>query len=93
MAWKPVGCEKCKKLGYFGRTGIFEFWQLDGTDYEMILSHRNEHDMRDHLASREHPSLLVNGFAKVNGGVTSIEELRRMSGGVIPALQGIEQAH
>ncbi|MGZ5544438.1 MAG: GspE/PulE family protein, partial [Limisphaerales bacterium] len=92
VAWKPAGCDKCNKLGYFGRTGIFEFWQLDGKDYEMILSHRNEHDMRDHLARRDHESLLVNGLAKVNGGVTSIEELRKMSGGVISALQGIAQA-
>jgi type II secretory ATPase GspE/PulE/Tfp pilus assembly ATPase PilB-like protein len=81
--WKPVGCEKCKQLGYFGRTGVFEFWQLDGTDYEMILAHRNEHEMRDHLASREHESLLKNGLAKVAEGITTIAELRQMSGGAL----------
>jgi len=90
--WKPAGCEKCQHLGYFGRTGVFEFWQLDGTDYEMILSHRNEHELRDHLASRDHESLLVNGVVKVNAGVTTIAELRQMSGGVIPALQKIQPA-
>ena len=61
-AWKPVGCKKCDQLGYFGRTGIFEFWQLDGTDYEAILFHASEHEIRDHLAARKHETLQTDGL-------------------------------
>ena len=83
--WKPGGCAKCNQLGYLGRTGLFEFWQLDGTDYEMILSRADEHTIRDHLAARQHNSLLVDGLVKVSEGITSLGELRRMIGGPIPS--------
>lgn len=83
--WKPAGCPKCNHLGYFGRTGVFEFWQLDGTDYEMILSHADEHAIRDHLAARKHDGLLTDGLAKVSEGITSLTELRRIIGGPIPS--------
>lgn len=83
--WKPAGCPKCNQLGYFGRTGVFEFWQLDGTDYEMILSHADEHAIRDHLATRKHDGLLTDGLAKVSDGITSLTELRRIIGGPIPS--------
>lgn len=83
--WKPSGCAKCDNLGYLGRTGVFEFWQVDGVDYEMILSHASEHDLRDHLAKRQHESLLTDGLAKVSSGVTTLSELRKMVGALIPA--------
>lgn len=83
--WKPVGCKKCDQLGYSGRTGIFEFWQLDGTDYEAILSHSSEHEIRDQLAARKHETLQTDGLQKVVAGITSLAEIRRMSGGPIPA--------
>jgi type II secretory ATPase GspE/PulE/Tfp pilus assembly ATPase PilB-like protein len=83
--WKPVGCEKCNHLGYFGRTGVFEFWQLDGTDYDLILAHADEHTIREHLARREHDTLMSSGMAKVAEGVTSVAELRRIVGATFPA--------
>jgi general secretion pathway protein E len=82
--WKAAGCSKCENLGYVGRTGVFEFWQLDGVDYEMILSHATEHDLREHLAKREHDSLLTDGLSKVIEGVTTLAELRKMIGAPIP---------
>ena len=82
--WKAEGCSKCDNHGYLGRTGVFEFWQLDGVDYEMILSHATEHDLREHLAKREHDSLLTDGLSKVIGGVTTLSELRKMLGAPIP---------
>ncbi len=84
-AWRAVGCAECRQLGYFGRMGVFEFWQLDGADYEMILSHAHEHDIRAHLAARQHDSLALDGLGKVRAGLTSLAELRRMAGGPIPA--------
>jgi type II secretory ATPase GspE/PulE/Tfp pilus assembly ATPase PilB-like protein len=83
--WKAFGCSKCDNLGYLGRTGVFEFWQLDGVDYEMILNHSTEHDLRDHLANRQHESLLTHGLAIAAAGVTTISELRKMMGAAIPA--------
>jgi general secretion pathway protein E len=82
--WKPVGCEHCNQLGYTGRTGIFELWHLDASDYEMILSHIDEHSLRQHVSRRSHSSLIRDGLAKVATGTTSLAELRRSSGGILP---------
>jgi type II secretory ATPase GspE/PulE/Tfp pilus assembly ATPase PilB-like protein len=83
--WISPGCNECANLGYFGRTGVFEFWQLDGVDYEMILSHASEHDIREQLAKRQHESLLTDGVSKARLGITSLSELRKMLGGHFPA--------
>ena len=63
---------------------MFEFWQLDGVDYEMILNHATERDLREHLAKRQHESLLTDGLSKAVAGLTTLSELRRMIGAPIP---------
>ena len=76
--WHPMGCDKCRGLGYSGRTGVFEFWRLDPRDYDLIVSHCAEHELRRHLADQGHVSLLEDGLAKVMDGTTSLSEIRRM---------------
>ena len=76
--WFSKGCEKCRGLGYFGRTGVFEFWRLDTRDYDLIVTHSTEHELRRHLADLGHVSLLEDGLAKVQDGTTSLSEIRRM---------------
>lgn len=85
IVWTAAGCKECANLGYLGRTGVFEFWQLDGGAYDMILSHASEHDIREHLVKRQHESLLTDGLSKVSAGVTSLSELRKTVGNQSPA--------
>jgi type II secretory ATPase GspE/PulE/Tfp pilus assembly ATPase PilB-like protein len=77
--WEPVGCAQCQNTGYRGRTGVFEVWHLDDDDYRRILEGADEHAMRRSLAERGLKSLLDDGLAKANTGVTSLEELRVMA--------------
>jgi general secretion pathway protein E len=84
QVWKAVGCPKCSGLGFMGRTGVFEMWELTERDYELILAHSDEHKIRRHLAQL-HSSLLEDGIGKVADGTTTMEELKRASGGAFPA--------
>ncbi len=85
QVWKAVGCGKCSDLGYVGRTGVFEMWELGEKDYELILSHADEHTVRQHLAKLQHLSLLEDGLAKVADGTTTFDELKGASSGAFPS--------
>ena len=80
-AWSAVGCNKCNGLGYLGRTGIFELWRLRQEDYRLILDHSDEHTLRKHFHKSQGESLLADGLAKIDAGVTSLAELRKASSG------------
>lgn len=82
--WVPKGCKRCANLGYSGRTGIFEFWKLDESDYKLILENADEHAIRDNLAAREHRFIYLDGYQKVKEGVTSLTELKKVSAGCTP---------
>jgi len=82
QVWHPGGCEQCKHIGYKGRTGVFEVWPLYDEDWDQLLSHKNEKEIRSRLAERGHRFLVADGAAKAAEGTTSIEELRWMSGAI-----------
>jgi general secretion pathway protein E len=82
--WRGVGCSKCGHTGYLGRTGVFEMWELNEKDYELILAHADEHTIRRHLAKVQHFSLMEDGITKVADGTTTFDELKRASSGALP---------
>ncbi len=75
---KPVGCEECQGTGYRGRTGVFEIWRYTEADYDLILSHAHEHEIRRHLRHRDVASLLNKGLRLVDQKVTTLSEIRLM---------------
>ncbi len=72
------GCEVCRNLGYRGRTGIYELVVLDDTLRTMIHTRASEQDMTRH-ARRLGPSIRDDGMRKVREGVTTIEEVLRVT--------------
>ncbi len=79
------GCDRCSQIGYKGRCGIFELWNLTEPDYEAILRHTDEHAVRRSLVDRKHKSIIANGLDKVVDGITSVAELRRAASGAFLA--------
>ena len=74
--WEPGACEHCRGLGYHGRTGIFEIWQLDEEDYDAVLNGVDEHTLRRQVHAKDHGTMLDDGLDKIGQGITSVDELR-----------------
>lgn len=75
--WVPVGCEACNNLGFQGRIGIFEVWQLTEADYDRILRHEDEFSLQQGLVERGQMLMLDDGLAKVAKGQTTLREILR----------------
>ena len=75
---EPVGCPKCNGTGYDGRIGLFEL--ITVTDHLKRLIHEDasEQDLAA-VAFKSAESLSSSGFRHVADGLTSIDEVLRVS--------------
>jgi general secretion pathway protein E len=76
--YRPVGCKKCNFRGYRGRTGIHELLEVDDTVREMIHTGASEFDVERHIRTVS-PSIRFDGISKVLAGITSLEEVLRVT--------------
>jgi general secretion pathway protein E len=67
-----------RNAGYRGRTGIYELVMVDETLRGLIHDGATEDEMTRH-ARRATPSILADGWAKCVAGVTSVEEVLRVT--------------
>ncbi|MBD3737941.1 type II secretion system ATPase GspE [Stutzerimonas balearica] len=72
------GCEVCRNLGYRGRTGIYELVVFDDRLRSMVHTRASEQDMLRH-ARELGPGIREDGMRKVREGVTTIEEVLRVT--------------
>ena len=73
------GCAKCRETGYAGRCGIYEMLVLDDFLRDRIASSPNVTEFRRLCIERGMSSLRDDGFAKVELGMTSVEEVLRVT--------------
>ncbi len=78
IVYKPDGCERCDGTGYRGRTGIFELIVVDDALRGLIHDGKGESEMLAHVRRRS-ASIVRGGVEKVLNGVTSIEEVLRVT--------------
>ena len=76
---KGAGCPKCLNSGYYGRTGIYELLEVDEPIRAAIHERQSEHKVRDLANARGFKSLADDGSRWVAAGVTSAEELLRVT--------------
>ena len=76
--WHPVGCEKCNHTGYRGRTSLHELVVVDEAVRKALTQDASEDDL-ENLIRTTTPALRADGLAKVQQGVTSLEEVLRVS--------------
>ncbi|MDR2196251.1 MAG: type II secretion system ATPase GspE [Gallionellaceae bacterium] len=79
MLYRPKGCEACGHSGYKKRTGIYELMRVDEEMIRLIHSHAPEQALRDHAERGGMHSLRQDGLRLVVSGVTSLEELLRVT--------------
>ncbi|ADT85726.1 general secretion pathway protein E [Vibrio furnissii NCTC 11218] len=76
--YKAHGCEKCNFKGYRGRTGIHELVLV--TEEVQALIHAEAGEQAMEKAVRETtPSIRDDGLEKVRQGLTSLEEVMRVT--------------
>lgn len=72
------GCDQCRGTGFKGRTGLFQVWNLDRTDYEMILAGADEDAIRTRQQQAGSLQLADSAISLVKKGVTSVREAMQL---------------
>jgi general secretion pathway protein E len=75
----PRGCDKCMRTGYRGRTGIFEVVELDDDLRELVKAKAPAKAYREIYIQRKIPSLRRAGLLKIMAGVTTVDEVLRVT--------------
>lgn len=78
--YKPKGCAACGGLGYRGRTSIFELFVVSEEVEKLIYGNPTEIDLKKQARSEGMVSLQEDGILKALRGVTSMEEVERLTG-------------
>jgi general secretion pathway protein E len=77
--YKAVGCEKCMNTGYAGRSAITEFLVLSDTIRHLILSRADGAEIQRTAIEAGMDTMQVDGIRKAIQGVTTIEEVMRVT--------------
>ncbi len=73
------GCESCSRTGYKGRRALFEVLEVDEDVESAIIKRENATQIQHIALSKGMKTLREDGWAKVFKGVTSVEEIRRVT--------------
>jgi general secretion pathway protein E len=73
------GCERCSYTGFWGRSGIFEFLEVNDTIQRLILEKKESHIIKEAARKNGMRTLREDGWIKVKQGVTTIPEVLRVT--------------
>ena len=74
------GCDECRGTGYRGRIGIFELLAINTEMKELILQKRSNAELKT-TAQKTMMTMHQDALQKAAAGVTSLEEILRVSSG------------
>ena len=77
--FKGSGCEQCRHTGFQGRIGLYELLILDDTYRDIIAKSPTVTELRRLCSERGMVSLRDDGFRKVKAGITTIDEVMRVT--------------
>jgi general secretion pathway protein E len=75
-----AGCIRCRNTGYYGRTGIFEILPVDNAIRDLIDRGDDFLKIKDMAIKRGMRTLRQSALRKLAEGVTSFEEVVRVTG-------------
>jgi type II secretory ATPase GspE/PulE/Tfp pilus assembly ATPase PilB-like protein len=78
--YRGNGCEECRGTGYRGRIGIFELLPITPELRELVLQKRSNAELKA-TAQRTMLTMHQDALQKAAAGVTSLEEILRVSSG------------
>ena len=77
--WKGEGCNMCKHTGYRGRIGIFELMVMTDRLKELVLTRTSSSVIRKAAQEEGMKTLKEDGILKAVNGVTTIDEVMRVT--------------
>ena len=83
--WKDVefyrakGCDQCNNEGYHGRVGIYEVLEMNESMGKLITSNATSDVIEQKARENGMRTMHEDGFIKVIQGITSIEEVMRVT--------------
>ncbi|MDI1300709.1 MAG: type IV-A pilus assembly ATPase PilB [bacterium] len=80
QVYEPVGCDQCRD-GYKGRLGIYEVMKVTPAIARIIMEDGNAILIADQSRKEGYPDLRRSGLVKVMSGMTSLQEINRVTSG------------
>ena len=77
--WRGAGCDECRQLGYQGRLGIYELLLLNEAVRPLILNRAPASTIAQKAMEQGMRTLRHDGWNKVRAGLTTIEEVLRVT--------------
>jgi general secretion pathway protein E len=79
LLYRGKGCDRCFGLGTLGRTAIYEIMPVDSELCSMIIRRCHAGEIKEYAISRGMKTLREDGMARAAAGVTTIEEVLRVT--------------
>jgi type II secretory ATPase GspE/PulE/Tfp pilus assembly ATPase PilB-like protein len=79
--WSGRGCDACGKTGYKGRAGIYEIIQITDELHAPIVHGPDMAGIRAIIRREGMPTMFDDGLMKALHGITTLEEVLRVTGG------------
>jgi type IV pilus assembly protein PilB len=77
--YKGAGCKACGDTGYGGRIGIFEILEMAEKIRRVIIKEVTSDDIYEAAAKNGMTTMLRDGILKTLGGITTLEEVLRVT--------------
>jgi general secretion pathway protein E len=77
--YRGRGCETCTWTGYYGRQGVFELLAVDDDLRRLVLRNADAGELRRRARESGMKTLLEDGAEKVRRGVTTLQEVFRVT--------------
>ncbi len=77
--FKAVGCEKCDKIGYRGRLGLYEIMRMNNEIRRLIVAKASSMDIEKAALKNGMVNLEQAGIIKALKGETSLDEVYRVA--------------
>ena len=77
--FRAAGCEECNNTGYKGRTGVYEVMPVTHQIQEMVLAGKSDLDLRRAAVEEGMISMRKSGLIKMSQGMTSAQEVLRVT--------------
>ena len=77
--YRPVGCGECGGTGYSGRVSIVELLAMSDAIRSMVMRHVTAGEVRQQAMAEGMQTMYENGLSKAVAGVTTIEEVLRVT--------------